>query len=723
MSFIKKSASGSVVRVPVILQLEALECGAACLAMILACYGKWVPLDKVRTDCGVSRDGSNAKNLLLAARSYGMTAKGIRIEPEALKKNGAFPCIIHWQFNHFVVLCGFRKNAAVINDPARGTVEIPMEEFSQAFTGICLMMTPGEHFTIGGRKKKTAAYIREHLRGAGKHIAVTASLAVLVGLVGIAHTFFAQYFMDNLLGKQQQKAAPLFLLLFLLLAVVTVVARGYQARYSLRLMGRYAVKANAGFMQHILQMPVYFFSQRMSGDILGRKRSNESIAFTLIDTMAPIVIDGALAVVYLAIMLRTSWVLALIGIGGMAVHLLMNRHLSGKRENISRLNLRNEAKLDSATVSGMEMIETIKSSGAESGFFAKWAGCQAAVHNQNLKSRNLENLYTLSMNAVSIAVDMGILFLGLRLIIRGDMTVGMLFAFQGFLMSFMNPVTRIAFSGSALREMRSSMERIEDVMEYPADKMCAQQSASCEAPEKLRGEIELRHVTFGYSPLAKPLIEDLSLTVKPGEKIALVGASGCGKSTVSKLISGLYQPWSGEILLDGKPLTEIDRSVLTGSLAVVDQDITLFEDTIANNIKMWDTTIEDFEMILAARDASMHDVIMQRNEGYRYKMSEGGRDFSGGQRQRLEIARVLAQDPTMIIMDEATSALDAKTEFDVVNAIRDRGITCLVIAHRLSTIRDCDQILVMDHGRIIERGTHGELMAGGGIYQQLIMND
>ena len=315
--------------------------------------------------------------------------------------------------------------------------------------------------------------------------------------------------------------------------------------------------------------------------------------------------------------------------------------------------------------------------------------------------------------------------LGVYFAMEGSFTVGMIMAFQGFLSSFYAPAAKIISAGQAITEMRTSMERIEDVMNYPSDVCYESENLLSEndSYEKLKGNIELRGVSFGYSPLAKPLIQDFNLTVKTGGKVAIVGASGCGKSTVTKLISGLYLPASGEILFDGKPIREIDRNVFTGSIAVVDQDIILFEDTIANNIKMWDNSIEDFEMILAAHDAQLHDDIMLREGGYRYKLSEGGKEFSGGQRQRLEIARALAQDPTIIILDEATSALDAKTEFEVVKAIENRGITCIVIAHRLSTIRDCDEIIVLDKGVVVERGTHDELYAKGGKYTELVSND
>jgi ABC-type bacteriocin/lantibiotic exporter with double-glycine peptidase domain len=387
--------------------------------------------------------------------------------------------------------------------------------------------------------------------------------------------------------------------------------------------------------------------------------------------------------------------------------------------------MRDSGKLAAATVSGVEMIETIKASGSENGFFEKWSGYQASVNTQTVRFEKLNQYLGLIPTAIAGIMNTAVLILGVWLAMTGSFTPGMIFAFQGFLASFIAPAGQLILAGQTMQEMRTSMERIEDVMEYPLDPVFAESDKQKEDGDfdKLSGSVVMKNVTFGYSPLEPPLIEGFDLDLKQGQRVAFVGTSGCGKSTLSKLISGLYQPWSGEILFDGKQINEIDRSVFTGSVAVVDQDIILFEDTIANNIKMWDNSIEDFEMIMAARDAQIHEDVMQREGGYQYRLTEGGKDFSGGQRQRLEIARVLAQDPTIVILDEATSALDAKTEYEVVKSIKDRGITCIVIAHRLSTIRDCDEIVVLDHGKVVERGTHDELIALDGAYKQLVTSE
>lgn len=721
---IKHPVTKGACKVPVVMQMEALECGAASLTMIMAYYDKWIPLEQVRADCGVSRDGSNARNIVRAARNYGLVAKGYRYEPEELKREGKFPCIIHWDFNHFVVLDGFKGNKAVLNDPARGVVTVSMEEFDRGFTGVCLMFEPGEEFTPGGKPKSMLAFAKSRLKGTGAAIVFVILTTLITSLIGVINPVFSRIFLDYLLaGKSPEWVVP-FLLTLTGFSVLQIIAAWIQAVYILRINGKMDVVGSTSFMWQVLRMPMDFFSQRMAGDIQLRQESNAGIAKNFINIVAPLVLNMAMMLFYLFVMASYSPLLALIGVVSVLINLIVSNVISKKRINITRVQMRDEGKLAGTTVAGIEMIESIKASGAENGYFKKWAGYQASVNTQQVRFEKLNQVLGMVPALVNTLTQNVILMLGVYLTIRGQFTAGMIMAFQGFLASFTAPAMTLIENGQTLQEMRTEMERVEDVMKYPTDvNYDDEEEQEDQEYSKLSGCIEMKHVTFGYSKLADPLIEDFNLTLKTGSRVAFVGGSGCGKSTIAKLISGLYRPWSGEILFDGKPIDQIGRDVFTGSLAVVDQDIILFEDTIANNIKMWDSSIEDFEMIMAARDAQLHEDIMQREGGYQYKIIEGGKDFSGGQRQRMEIARVLAQDPTIIILDEATSALDAGTEYEVVKAIKDRGITCIVVAHRLSTIRDCDEIIVMDYGKVVERGTHEELYAKGGLYTQLVSNE
>ena len=719
---------GGVARVPVVMQMEALECGAACLTMILAYYGKWIPLEEVRQACAVSRDGSNAMNIIRAARSYGLNADAFRAEPELLKEKGTFPCIIHWEFNHFIVLDGFRKGKVYLNDPARGKVVITEEEFDRGFTGIFLMFEPEEGFVPSGSRRSTLEFARRRLKGARSAFIFVVLLSIISAAFGVIHPAMTGIFMDRLLPGKNPEWVLSFLVILIIINGIYLATAWIQAIYTLRIQGKMAVVGNMTYMWKVLRLPMEFFSQRMAGDILQRQTTNASIAGSLVNTFAPLVLNTLMMAVYLGFMIRQSLLLTIIGLMSMFLNLANSVWFTQKRVNITRVQMRDSGKLSGMTLNGFRMIETIKASGCENGYFKLWAGLQASVNEQSVRTQRLGAVVGLISPLFSEIADIVVMVLGVFLTIQGKFTVGMIYIFQQFLGQFMGPAAMLIGAGQTLQEMRTDMERVEDVMEYPDAPALSEtemeeygtQSSAEESYAKLTGAVELSHVTFGYARLKPPLIVDFCMNIRPGSRVAFVGASGCGKSTLAKLISGLYEPWGGQILFDGKPIRAIDRSVFTGSLAVVDQDIVLFEDSIADNIRMWDSTIEDFEIIMAARDAQIHEDIMRREGGYDGRLTEGGNDLSGGQRQRLELARVLAQDPTIIILDEATSALDAKTEYNVVNAIKDRGITCIVIAHRLSTIRDCDEIVVLDHGKVAERGTHEELYAKGGLYTKLV---
>ncbi len=711
-----------VARVPVVMQMESLECGAASLTMIMHYYRKWIPLEQARLDCGVSMDGANAKNILLAARSYGMKASAWRMEPEDLTKEGSFPCIIHWGFNHFVVLCGFKGRRAVINDPARGRVTVEWEEFDREFTGICITFEPGEGFTPSGKPKSVFSYAKERLKGSGVAVVFVILTTTISSLIGLISPVFARTFLDRLLTGENPEWLMPFMLLFSALIIIAVAVSWISAVYSLRIEGKMTSYGSSIYLWKVLRLPMQFFNQRMSADIADRQATNASIASILVKTFAPLAIQAVMMVFYLTVMIRYSPLLSLIGVGAILLNLGVSSLVTAKRINITRVQQRDAAKLSSATMSGISMIETIKSSGAENGFFGRWAGYQASVNTQDVSYARLNLLLGSLPSAITAVANLTVLGLGVMLVVQGRFTIGMVMAFQSFLSAFMSPASSLISAGQSMQEMITQMERVDDVMSYKEDPAFAPREKKREY-QKLSGAIELKNVTFGYSRLGKPLITDFSMSVKPGQKIAFVGRTGCGKSTLAKLISGLNKPWSGSITFDGIPLEEIDRDVFTGSISVIDQDITLFEDTISQNIKMWDDSIEDFEVTLAARDAGIYDDIVTRDGGFAHKLLDGGRDLSGGQRQRLEIARALAQDPTICIMDEATSALDARTEHEVIRSINDRGITCIIIAHRLSTIRSCDEIIVMDKGKIMERGTHDELYAKGGMYAELVTSE
>ena len=697
------------------MQMETVECGAAALSMLLAYHGKWLSIEQLRTDCGVSRDGSNARNIVLAARSHGMDAHGWHADIDDLP--ALAPAIIHWNYNHFVVFKGFDRGLAFINDPSMGSMAVSMKDFRRSYTGVAITATPGADFKPQGHQTSILHYVRENIRGVKDAFIFTLVMGLLMSFAGMVYPLFSQIFLDSIItGKNDEWTIPFFfgitcLVVFnFLLALLDNV-------YGRRFAGSMSIKGNTRFLWHALNLPIEFFAQRYVGDIVQRQSLNEHITTTLVRILAPYAVNVALLVVYVIVMAQYSLLLTIVGISVVALNIYTVAAERELRTNLARALEQSEGRFYGITMSCVDNIESIKAAGAERGFFEFWSGNFARRNNQEVAFQKRPFWpFVFGHFANSF-----ILILGAALILEGQFSIGMLMAFQGFMAEFMKPAMGLMEGSTTVLELRSQMERIDDVMAYPTEQDTAAGNGQS-GNVKLGGKIEMRNVTFGYSTSAEPLIRDFSMTLLPGKSVAIVGASGCGKSTIAKLVTGLYKPWSGEILFDDRDSSEVTRGEFVNSVACIDQNVVLFDDTIAENVKMWDHSIEDFTMTMACIDAGIRDDIISRPRGFNTRLVKGGGNFSGGQRQRFEIATALAREPVILILDEATSALDTVMENEVMQSIRQCGASTIVIAHRLSTIRDCDEIIVMDKGRIVQRGTHDELIAQPGAYAELIRN-
>jgi NHLM bacteriocin system ABC transporter peptidase/ATP-binding protein len=718
----KKEVVSKRVTTPTVLQMEGVECGAAALAIILSYHGRKVPLEKLRVECGVSRDGLKATNIMKAARSYGMTTKGYAKSIKNLKMM-KMPVIIFWNFNHFLVLEGFTKDKVYLSDPAQGRYQVSHQEFDDSFTGVVIDMIPNEDFEKVNEKTGMLPSLAKRISNSKLSLIFIILASLFLVIPGLIIPSFTQIFVDQfLINSRESFVMPLILAMggVLVLHSLLIFIQQY---YLLRLETKLALTTSSKFLWHILHLPSQFFSQRSSGDISNRVGLNDKVARLLSGDLANAALNVVVVLFYALLMFSYDVVLTTIGIVIAAINVIALQLVSRARKDGNRRLTNENGKLMGNTMSGISMIETLKSSGREGDFFTTWSGHLAKVMNaqQELGWLSLRlNVIPPLLMSINTTIIMGV---GALRVMDGDMTLGMLIAFLYLMNNFIRPVNQLVAVGSMLQETQGDMDRIDDVLDYEISEEFTREAVSLEDvtnSNKFIGALELKNVNFGYTSTMPALIEDFSLKLEPGSRVALVGGSGSGKSTVARLVSGLYEPWEGEILFDGKKRKDLPRQVINNSMAVIDQEIMMFHGSIKENLSFWDTTMPEQNVIHAAKDAEIHDVISGRSESYDSMVAEKGTNFSGGQRQRLEIARSLALNPSILIMDEATSALDPKSEKMVMDNIRKRGCTCLVVAHRLSTIRDCDEIIVMKFGKIEERGTHEELVAKQGLYSELI---
>lgn len=716
-----------VVRTPTVLQMEALECGAASLAMVLAHYGRWVPLEELRILCGVSRDGSTVVNVLKAARSFGMIAKGKRLEPEALK-DLPVPAILFVHMSHFVVFEGVTKKGFQINDPAGGRRTVTAEEFDGMFSGVALAFEPTEAFEKGGAPPSIVPSMRALVRHSIQPLLLLSLAGLMLAVLGLLTPGTQRVYIDRILIERLDDWV--YPLAFTLAGVAPVLAflAWMHGRLIASVSTKLSVVLSSKMVWRILRLPMAFFGQRYAGMISSRIALADQLAMQISQSVSQAIISLSMLTLLTFLMLQYSLLLTLICLGMTFSNAILFRRLRKVMGEASEKVAMQTVKMTGKAMQGLRMMETLKSTGTDGFFFSQWAGLQALLINAQQDIARREALVAALQTWLASMTAATVLVVGGYYTMTDRFSIGMLVAFSTITILFNQPVTVLVNLASTLQQTKGLFSQMEDTLQYEEATEFKQsvvpvndtQQPSTAPLRRLTGNVHIDNITFGYAPLAPPLIKGFSLDMKAGSRVALVGGSGSGKSTVGKLVSGLLEPQTGTILFDGVPLHEVPRDILRNSLAVVDQEVILFEGTVRENISMWDETMPQEFLVAAAKDAMIHDVILSRREGYSDLIEENGRNFSGGQRQRLEIARALAGNPTLLVLDEATSALDSVTEEAIVAHLRRRGCACLIIAHRLSTIRDCDEIIVMHQGEILQRGTHAQLLAAEGPYRRLI---
>ena len=725
---------GKRIKTPLVMQTHATECGAACLGSVLGYFGRWVPFAELREACEVSRDGASAGSLARVAKRYGLGCTGYRLTGTQVKTL-RLPLIVFWEFRHFVVVEGWRGGWFYLNDPGVGRYRITEEAFFAGFAGVALEFEPEAGFEPGGDRPNLARHWPAWFNGNWGTLALALTCSLLLAILMLVPAATLGVFTDRVLGENLPWRNALVGLL--LAAAALAYGVGWlKALWLQRLAMRLSVTAGNRCIAHFLRLPMDYLRYRVDGDLVTRLGSTDEIARSLINHVVGVSLEVVMGVVFLAAMFALQPELALLVLLLGVLNFTFLRTAMHWRDDYSRVWHSDRGKLAGTGSMMMEQVGLVRSTGAEDTAFARWSACQAqevSSRQQFVEFSHFNAALSVLFIGLSTAAVLGY---GATEVMAGHLTTGGLLSFLIVAGLFLQPVSRFAEFADHAQELEVNLHRLDDILQAHRDPVFGSGPGTAESadPEgitdrivtmdgrlRLTGRVELRDVTFGYHTGKEPLLTNFNLAVKPGQRVALVGPSGSGKSTLAYLIAGLYRPFSGEILFDGKPRDEVPFEIVTRSLSMVDQNVVLFSGTVRDNITLWSPAVPDRDLTSAARDAHIHDELVRRPLGYESRVEEDGRNFSGGQCQRIEIARALVSNPTILVLDEATSALDAATEERIDRALRRRGCTCLIIAHRLSTIRDCDEIVVMDKGRVSQRGTHQELIADrDGLYYRLV---
>lgn len=693
------------------------ECGAAALTMVLGFYGKLLPLASVRERCPASRCGSTPEQVLQAAESFGLTGQVQKADLPTLKEM-KLPVIALWNRKYYVVVKRFRGGSVYLNDPSSGAYAVTEERFMRSYSGTVLVLEPGPDFEPGGRRESLLTLLRRRLRTGSRSMLAIFLLRALSTGADLALLALIRRMVDQVMsGERPGLYGPLLAAM----SLVLLAELGFSVLEIIRLCRtsrRLAADSGGSLFKRMLELPMSFYEQHFAGDILDRLEKNTRLDDSLLRTLLPTVVDAASLVFYLGLLLFYDPALAAVCLAVEVAYILISLWYQRRIAIQSRSLSTSSGLVNTSLLNGLGTIETIRSTGSERAFFSLWSASQRDLQAKSAKMLRMNALSSFlggSRNSISSGC---LLFLGAVFMIRGSFTVGMLATFQSALNVVRRSLGDLVGISNDLTGRRTDIERVDDILAREAEPSVPLDDES--QARKLSGGVQISHVTFRYNDGDWPAADDMALTVEPGQMVALVGSTGCGKSTLLKLIAGLYRADEGDILYDGMRREQIPDVVFHSSLASVDQEISVFNDTISANLKMWDPTVADYEVILAARDAQIHRRIISAPDGYDSVLYENGGNFSGGELQRLELARALSQEPTLLLLDEFTSALDALTEEKVFQAIRAKGTTCILAAHRFSTVVSCDRIVVMDQGRIVEQGTHEQLYQAGGLYRRLV---